>query len=251
MNAEIAPDLNECVFYHSMDLPGLGTVEGQWDLRGRFDEYIGGIDVNGKTFLDVGAASGFLSFEAERRGASVISFDALDYTQHQPVPPTLPDEHFFKRMLAGYDLAHRVLQSKASRIRGNIYALSTFVEKCDVVLVGQILVHLRDPFAALEQAALCSTDYLIIAEGSFEADIPFAQFIGAQVSDAWWTISLEAYRQWLEILGFGVVSARHAYYRCNVPEPTDICVWTIVARRGVTSVMPAHRKRTRKRFRWF
>ena len=80
MNAEIAPDLNECVFYHSMDLPGLGTVEGQWDLRGRFDEYIGGIDVNGKTFLDVGAASGFLSFEAERRGASVISFDALDYT---------------------------------------------------------------------------------------------------------------------------------------------------------------------------
>jgi hypothetical protein len=35
-------------WYHSMDLPGIGPVEGAWDLRGRFDDYIGHVDLAGK-----------------------------------------------------------------------------------------------------------------------------------------------------------------------------------------------------------
>src|SRR5213078_133228 len=71
------PTLDECWFYHVMDLPEVGIVNhpGSWDLRGRFDEYIGHTPVAGKTLLDVGTASGFLTFEAERRGATVTSFD--------------------------------------------------------------------------------------------------------------------------------------------------------------------------------
>ena len=60
--------LEDCFFYHAMDLPGFGLVPAHWDLRGRFDEYIGGVDVRGKSVLDVGTATGFLSFEAEKRG---------------------------------------------------------------------------------------------------------------------------------------------------------------------------------------
>jgi len=124
MDAQNTPALGDCVFYHSMDLPGLGSVEGQWDLRGRFDDYVGGVEVKGKTFLDVGAASGFLSFEAERRGASVISFDALDHTQYQLVPPAQSDAHFFRALCAGYELAHRSFNSNARCIRGSVYSLS-------------------------------------------------------------------------------------------------------------------------------
>ena len=43
------PALRDCRFYHSMDLPGFGTVNGDWDLRGRFDEYVGGVNLAGKT----------------------------------------------------------------------------------------------------------------------------------------------------------------------------------------------------------
>src|SRR5436853_85936 len=43
---------DECFFYHTMELPGLGVVRGQWDLRGRFDEYVGGVDVKGKRVLE-------------------------------------------------------------------------------------------------------------------------------------------------------------------------------------------------------
>ena len=60
--------VDDCFFYHMLDLPGIGVVEGCWDLRGRFDDYIGGINLQDKTVLDVGAGNGFLTFEAEKRG---------------------------------------------------------------------------------------------------------------------------------------------------------------------------------------
>jgi 2-polyprenyl-3-methyl-5-hydroxy-6-metoxy-1,4-benzoquinol methylase len=66
-----------CWFYHVMDLPEFGTVNhfGSWDLRGRFDDYVSYATLARKTLLDVGCASGFLTFEAEKRGATVMSFD--------------------------------------------------------------------------------------------------------------------------------------------------------------------------------
>jgi len=37
--------LEDCFFYHTTDLPGLGLVPAQWDLRGRFEDYVGGVEV--------------------------------------------------------------------------------------------------------------------------------------------------------------------------------------------------------------
>jgi hypothetical protein len=77
MNKPIS--LQDCAFYHVIDLPGLGTQGGphSWDLRGRCADYIGHVDLTDKTILDVGAASGFLSFEAVRAGAAAVtSYDA-------------------------------------------------------------------------------------------------------------------------------------------------------------------------------
>ncbi len=86
------PKLEECWFYHVMDLPGLGTIEhpGSWDLRGRFDEYIAHTPISGKTLVDVGTASGFLSFEAEKRGAIVTSLPPA--TRSISVPAPMPEE---------------------------------------------------------------------------------------------------------------------------------------------------------------
>src|SRR5262245_57456709 len=81
-----ATDLSDCFFYHKMDLPGIGVVGGSWDLRGRFDDYVDDADLRGKTVLDIGTASGFLTFEAERRGATVVSFD-MDNKRRQHFLP--------------------------------------------------------------------------------------------------------------------------------------------------------------------
>ncbi|HYN26213.1 MAG TPA: hypothetical protein VES69_14395, partial [Pyrinomonadaceae bacterium] len=82
-NALLAPPrfidkLDACYFYHTMDLPGLGVTHGEWDLRGRFLDYVGGVEVAGKSVLDIGAATGYLSFEAEQRNARVLSVDMGD-----------------------------------------------------------------------------------------------------------------------------------------------------------------------------
>ena len=38
----VVDDVSECDFYHSMDIPGHGAVEGQWDLRNTLGAYLGG-----------------------------------------------------------------------------------------------------------------------------------------------------------------------------------------------------------------
>ena len=77
--ARFVDRLEDCFFYHTMELPGFGEVRGHWDLRGRFKEYIGGVSLEGKSVIDIGAATGFLSFAAEKSGATrVLSFDIGD-----------------------------------------------------------------------------------------------------------------------------------------------------------------------------
>lgn len=244
MNIPVQADharVEDCDFYHVMDLPGHGTVSsfGSWDLRGRFADYTGSVELAGRSLLDVGTASGFLTFEAEKRGAIVTSFDAESWTQHQHLPHHAAAEaatdvaNHWTRMISGYRLAHRSFGSRAKAVYGDIYKLSELVPQHDVVLLGQILVHLRDPLEALRQAALVARDTLIISEGSFEADAPLSVFVGSAESyKSWWHLSVPLYRRWLSVLGFDVARAEKHQYRCNHPAlPHDVDVWTFVAHR--------------------
>jgi hypothetical protein len=78
--------LEDCSFYHAMDIPAVGEVKGTRDLRGMFEDYVGHVELAGRTLLDVGTASGFLTFEAERRGATVTSFDTDSAANYQSLP---------------------------------------------------------------------------------------------------------------------------------------------------------------------
>lgn len=226
-------------YYHAMDLPGVGTVglEEGWDLRGRFHEYVGHVPLNGRTLLDVGAASGFLSFEAEKYGAIVTSFDAGTVDDREDVPEN--NEHatsyvadHLRRMHAGYDIGHRAYGSKAKIARGSIYRLSQIVPQHQIVIVGQILVHLKDPWNALREAASCCAETLVIVEGSFHCDQPYAVSLAGSVATSYWHISNALYRQWLDKLGFKLIRQKPALYRCNHPKSlADHTVWTFVATR--------------------
>ena len=65
--------LADCNFYHTTDIPGVGTVEGQWDLREGVDAYLGGYDFSGKRVLEIGPATGFLTFHMEKCGADFVN----------------------------------------------------------------------------------------------------------------------------------------------------------------------------------
>jgi len=58
-----------------MDLPQIGLVHGNFDLRASIDEYLGPIEFAGQRVLEIGPASGFLTFAMEQRGAELVSVE--------------------------------------------------------------------------------------------------------------------------------------------------------------------------------
>lgn len=66
--------LEDCEFYHSFTLAGR-DVTGQWDLRDNWEPYLGHVNFSGRSVLEIGPASGFLSFCMERAGAQVTALE--------------------------------------------------------------------------------------------------------------------------------------------------------------------------------
>jgi 2-polyprenyl-3-methyl-5-hydroxy-6-metoxy-1,4-benzoquinol methylase len=62
-------------WYHTIDLGNGVQTRGTFDLRPHLDKYGIPRDLTGKRVLDIGRASGFFSFEFERRGADVTATD--------------------------------------------------------------------------------------------------------------------------------------------------------------------------------
>ncbi len=238
--------LEECYFYHTLDLPEVGLVRGEWDLRGRFDEYIAGTDLRGQRVLDVGTASGFLTFEAERRGArEVVSFDISDAKYQHLLPfkdsPYVEDHEtwrtgvtsYYERWKNGYWLAHRLNQSRAKAFYGNVYELPLEAGAFDVAILGSILEHLSNPVLALSSVAKITTSTIIVVSDVLETEDNIARFLcdpnHPEHSYNWWTLSLGTYRSIFAILGFEVTSFTEAEYRCA--WDCDTKRNTIVARR--------------------
>jgi hypothetical protein len=183
-----------------------------------------------------GTASGFLSFEAEKRGAEVISFDAASGAQVQYIPGVNDADRLdeeLRQIRNGYRYLHERFGSKARVIYGDIYRLAELAPPCDVVMLGQILVHLRDPLEVLRQASLLARETIIIAEGSFESAQPTAVFVGSPANAfAWWHFSNVLYRHWLDLVGFRAMKEMKSLYKCGwVEMPPNVEVWTFVAER--------------------
>jgi SAM-dependent methyltransferase len=218
-----------CFFYHTMDLPGFGEVRGHWDLRGRFNEYIGGTDLSSKSVIDVGAATGFLSFEAEKHGAArVLSFDIADPRQQKFLP--FKDKPYSRepaRWAARYGaeieqwknaywLCHRLLGSKAEVYYGDIYELPMELGQFDVAIVGSVLEHLNDQITALASIARLTRETIVIISPMLETEERIAGF-GALADHpendfTWWIYSAGVYREVLKMLGFSIASVTRAEY---------------------------------------
>jgi 2-polyprenyl-3-methyl-5-hydroxy-6-metoxy-1,4-benzoquinol methylase len=221
--------LEDCFFYHAMDLPGFGLVRAHWDLRGRFDDYVGGVDVTGKSVLDVGTATGFLSFESEKRGAArVLSFDMSDARQQAFLP--FKDKLYYRdpRQWAevygaeieqwknAYWLCHRLLDSKAEVAYGNIYELPVELGQFDVAIVGSVLEHLSDQITALASIARLTKETIVVVSPLLQTEERIAQFealaSNPELDFTWWTYSLGVYREVFGMLGFRIARVSHARY---------------------------------------
>jgi len=221
--------LEDCFFYHAMDLPGLGLVPGHWDLRDRFDDYIGGVALAGKSVLDIGTATGFLSFEAEKRGATrVLSFDMKEASQQTFLPfkdklyyrdPARWAEHFsieVEQWKNAYWLSHQLLHSKAEVFYGDIYRLPEELGQFDVALVGSVLEHVSDQISALASIARLTKETIVVVTPVLQTEERIARFeplaSNPDYDFTWWTYSLGVYREVFAMLGFNIAKISHNQY---------------------------------------
>lgn len=77
--------------YSTFTLPGLDDMPGVRDTRQRFADFFIDQDLSGKTWIDLGANVGAMSFEAARRGATITG---VEYREDRVVLMQAIAEHF-------------------------------------------------------------------------------------------------------------------------------------------------------------
>lgn len=169
----VISDLKDCFFYHTMTLPGIGTVEGNWNLNPNIQNYLGNVNFSKKRVLDVGCANGVVSFYMEQQGADVISYDLdkngdwdmVPFAKWEELMPIANDRKvIIDKLNNGYWLAHRLFNSKAKVVYGSVYAIPEAIGPVDISVYGSILLHLRDPFLALQRGLRLTRSAVIISE---------------------------------------------------------------------------------------
>ena len=243
----------DCRFYQSVELPGGEVIDGPWDLRGRELEYLGGVDLAGRRVLELGPASGALTYFMERAGAEVVSFDvgydvSIDL---YPAPGNadtrklrLDHARSTNEVQNSWWYLHRAFASSAKIAYGDFYALPADLGEHDISVFAATLLHLRSPIAALEAAARHTTDTIVVTEPwAFGREsmldnvmkiFPFGE--GGRWT-LWWAISAGAVLQMLDTMGFRDArvithTQRHRFGHLADAPYDDVDMYTVVARRS-------------------
>ncbi len=166
-------------------------------------------DLAGKRIIDIGAWDGPLSFELERRGASVIAVDIQD-----------PE-------VTGFNIAKEILHSEVEYIQGSVYDLSNLTHgSFDIVFFFGVYYHLKNPLLAFEeirkllnsQSRLffegeCLLHYVEDIEGKSQKDVdveslgqsslPISIFYPGRYKNTsnWVVPNLSCIRSWLQAAG--------------------------------------------------
>ncbi len=234
----IAPE--DCHFYHVMDLPGHGRVGGEWDLRGKVDEYLGQFDFRGRSVLEVGPASGFLTAEMEHRGAAVLALEmppeaGWDYVPYpaETLAPIMQDRvGTMQRLRNSFWFTHATLRLRARLAYASAYDIPAELGQFDVAVLACVLLHCHSPLRIVEQCArrantLIITDMYNPALDGLRAChlLPTAE---NQNWHTWWHFSPDLFVEFLRVMGF-----RHFRQSIHTQQSAagPLSLFTIVASR--------------------
>ena len=266
----VVTDMSECLFYHTMDLPEHGTVEGLFDLRAGVDDYLGHVDLRGKRVLEIGTANGYLCFHMERAGAEVVAYDLSEDARWDFVPFARSDGVAIEReyrtntrkLNNAWWMAHRLYGSRARVVYGDVYRVPAEIGPVDVATFGCVLLHVRDPFHALETALALTRERVIVTElvggwlkracklwsppavrrafpawprvagalgrlaGSDLAFVPDAGRGGP--AETWWSLTPRLVERFLHVLGF---EDTQTTFHFQIHKGTPAPMYTVVGRR--------------------
>jgi len=204
-------------WYHTLELaPGLVTP-GHLDTRQIVDEIPFPPSLTGLRCLDVGTFNGFWAFEMERRGAAeVVAVDVLDPERWDWPAASDPKAiaAIGRRQAGGggFEIAKRALGSAVRRLDRSVYDLDEReLGRFDLVYLGSLLVHLRDPVGALERVRGVCDGSLIVVDG---IDLPLSTLfprhpvarLDGRGRPWWWYANAAGLARMVEAAGFDVVA---------------------------------------------
>ena len=209
-------------WYHSIELPDGHVIQGMIGvdaLRQRLAAFPIPADLTGKRVLDVGAWTGWCSFEMERRGAQVVAVDCIEFEEFRE--------------------AHRVIGSQVDyRILDVEELTPETVGLFDYVLFFGVLYHLRNPLLGLERICALTKDTAFVEsfvtdDGSAPCVMDFYETdeLGGQI-DNWFGPTVECAAALCRSAGFArvnleYVSERRAGLTCRrrweplTPHPAE------------------------------
>ena len=175
--AALRDEIAALEWYHTIELaPGVETP-GWHDTRPILSQIPFPASLAGKRCLDVGTFDGYWAFEMERRGASeVLAIDIIDPREWDW--PVGYDEEVLaaiaRRKAAGqgFDIAKRELGSSVQRHARSVYDVDEAeLGRFDLIFLGSLLIHLRDPVRALERLRAVCDGAMIVMDG---IDLPLS-----------------------------------------------------------------------------
>jgi O-methyltransferase len=209
-------------------------------LRGGVDEYLGNVAFAGQRVLEIGPASGFLTFEMEKRGGEVVSIEVTE--EHAwdfvPYPAKRLQEVFGPRRIVmqqlknSYWFSHAALSSNAKVYYGDVYNLPASLGEFDIAVMGSVLLHCRDPLRIVEQCGKM-TKALIITD-MFHPDLegaPVCRLVPTPHNflwHTWWHFSTQFFTQILAVMGFTTQTSTHQ--QCH--RGKEYTLFTVVSRRA-------------------
>ena len=172
-------------WFQHIEFPN-GMTVGDWRTEETAAILTSGIDLKGKTLLDVGCMSGAMSKLFEERGAEVTGIE--------------PDERSFKQALLVKEVfGLEVKLGHCSLEWENLRALMRY----DFVVFAGVYYHLQNHIEALHQA-WAMTDTALLIEGQIiPGDKPIAEFIlGEYEGDGsnWWFPTMPCLLDWCRTL---------------------------------------------------
>jgi tRNA (mo5U34)-methyltransferase len=241
-------DLADYYWYHTVNLGDGLITPGVYDYRHCVEAFCFPECLEGRRILDIGAATGFFSFEFEKRGATVVSTELpslldIDKFPGETTEQTLRKlevmmpahstyshqqcrqlfqmerlEQFYQCFLvAPFEFCRQRLGSRVTRCFSTIYDLSPEVlgvDQFDLVFLGDVLLHTVYPLKALAAAASLCSGTLILAQGlaDLPGNPPAMLYVGGETpgSDeiSWWLPNYACFEMVLRKLGFRQVELK-------------------------------------------
>ena len=215
-------------WYHSYYFDNGLAVRGEYDIGADIESYGFPESMEGMRVLDVGTGAGWFAHYFEQKGASVTTVDARGYcdfdmygrhqypsVQEGGRQPDRFDEQgnpiYDSPVSRGFWIMKDILKSRVRFRNARIYELSPELfggEKFDLVFLGAILCHVRDPIGALMAARkvcrfkVVATVPTVIGEPASET-MP-RQYLPYTDIDriSWWLPNEACLRHWFLAAGF-------------------------------------------------